>query len=172
MKEIILALSIWLGLPADMPPPKAVIEISAMEMAIEDFSEYVNEDGEIERTTIEKMKEIPFDNFEAIAKSGLGLYKPHREVIWINVEALNNLLYSELFQGDKNKLQVYKTGILVHELYHHWQNMSWKIRKARCKGAGEAEAYQIQNKYYEEMGYPDLKVSDTAIAIMGMCRRF
>lgn len=62
--------------------------------------------------------------------------------------------------------------VLFHELVHYMQYMNGAHETADCKNALELDAYILQDKYVQEMGFPEEQRPNMLFAIFtSTCRR-
>lgn len=62
--------------------------------------------------------------------------------------------------------------VLFHELVHYLQLVNGADETAECKNALERDAYKLQIKYIEDMGYPEEQKPDPLFAaIVSMCHQ-
>lgn len=80
----------------------------------------------------------------------------------------NNTMY---LNNNTNYFDTLNFSIIIHEMAHHFQNITGRRYLFACKAAMEAEAYSIQASYIFNFGYTwdDLDIDRTALFMNMQC---
>lgn len=129
---------------------------------IEKNSKYEYNEEKLPRIEIRTQEEICEVLFENPPKDCIALayYDNNMNTIFISPVPIGGMVEEKFIEV-----------VLLHELVHFLQYVNKEEQKVRCQNALELDAYKLQDKYIEEMGWPDEQRPNMLFAyVMSSCR--